>query len=301
MEKKLSRNNHKFYLLNDRSYLILFLAPAVIALIVFSIFPLIYSLKISFYNWNLIKPETSKSFIGFTNYINIFKSPSFWKSLVVTAKFMIGSVIGSMIIGIAMAFLLYQNLRGTKIVTTLIISAMVTTPVVIGTAWRLMYNPSWGLINYLLGLIGIRGRAFLAQSSTVIPALIVTDVWQWSPLVMLIVSAALYGLPQDIYEAADVEGASNWSKFWYITIPLLKPSLLLALLLRVMDSIRAFDLIFAMTGGGPGSASQNLNILIYNTTFEFFKVSKGAALAILSLIIIIILCSSLFEIFRGGN
>lgn len=292
----MSKNNHEFYL-NDRCYLILFLAPAVIALIVFSIFPLIYSLKISFYNWDLIKPGSSNDFIGFKNYISIITSPSFWNALVVTVKYMIGSVIGSMIIGTALSFLVYQNLRGANIVRTLIISAMITTPIVIGTAWRLMYNPSWGFINYLLDVIGIGGRPFLSQASTVIPAIVVTDIWQWSPLVMLIVLAALYGLPEDIYEAAEVDGASNWGKFWYITLPLLKPSLLLALLLRVMDSFRAFDIIFAMTGGGPGSASQNLNILIYNTSFEFFKVSKGAALAIISVIIIIVTGLSLFKIF----
>lgn len=293
----MSKTNYKFFL-RDKHYLMLFLAPSIVALILFTIYPLIYSLKISFFSWDLIKPGSSNSFVGFRNYADIFKNPEFWDALVISAKFMIASVTGTMLVGTALAFLMFQNLKGTNIIRTFIISAMIMTPVVIGTAWRLMYNPGWGLINYFLDVFGIGGRPFLAQSSTVISAIVLTDVWQWSPLVMLIVLAALQGLPEEIYEAAKVDGASHWKTFWYITIPLLKPSLILALLIRAMDSFRVFDIIYAMTGGGPGTASQNLNILMYNTGFEFFKVSKAAALAIISLIIIIVMSLSLIKIFR---
>jgi multiple sugar transport system permease protein len=295
--RHLIKSNRNFYL-RDRHYLILFLAPAVIALLIFSIFPLIYSLKISFYNWDLIKPGSQGIFVGFENYKNIITSSDFLKSLVITLEFTAASVIVSMLVGVALAFFLYQDLKGASIVRTLIIAAMIMTPVVIGTAWRLMYNPGWGLINYFLDVIGIGGRPFLAQASTVIPAIVLVDVWQWSPLVMLIVLAGLQGLPVEMYEAAEVDGASQRQMFLHITIPLLKPALILALLIRVMDCFRVFDIIYAMTGGGPGAASQNLNILIYNTSFEFFKVSKGAVLSIISLIFIIIMGLSLVKILR---
>ena len=287
----------KFFL-RDRQYLILFLLPSIIVLMIFTIFPLIYSLRISFTDWDLIKEGSINNFIGFRNYIELFKSSGFWSSLLVSAQLTIGGVTGSMIIGTALGFLLYQKLRGTSIIRTLIISAMIMTPVVVGITWRLMYNADWGIINYLLDVVGIGGKAWLAQSSTVIGAIIVTDIWQWSPLVMIIVLAGLQGLPDEIYEAAKVDGASHWHAFWYITIPLLKPVLVLALLIRLMDSFRIFDIIYVMTAGGPGNASQNLNVLMYNIGFEFFKISKAAALAIISVIIVTVISSYLIKIIK---
>jgi multiple sugar transport system permease protein len=175
---------------------------------------------------------------------------------------------------------------------------MILAPIVVGTAWRIMYNTNYGIINYFLEILKIGGRPFLSDTSLVIPALVLTDVWQWSPLVMIIVLAALQGLPEEVYEAGKVDGASTWQVFWHITLPLLKPSLTLALLIRLMDSFRTFDIIYAMTAGGPGTSSQNLNILMYNTGFEYFQVSKTAALAIISLIMIIIASLSIIKVLR---
>ena len=163
---------------------------------------------------------------------------------------------------------------------------MVMTPVIVGTAWRLMYNPGWGLITYLLGLLGVPPQAFLAQTQTVIPALLIVDIWEWSPLVMLILMAALQSLPVEPYEAAQVDGASTLQAFWHITLPLIKPAIAIALLMRSMDSFRTFDTIFAMTGGGPGITSQNLNLLSYKTGLEFFHMSEAAAIAVVLLVII---------------
>jgi multiple sugar transport system permease protein len=282
----------------DKHYAFLFLAPAILALIILTIGPLIYTFKTSFFAWDLVKPGSDNIFIGLGNYKDLFSSNEFWKALFITLEFTILSVVFEMIIGTALAFLMFQNLKGSGIVRTLIITAMIITPVVVGTAWRLMYNPGWGLINYFLDVIGIGGKAFLAEKSTVIPALIVTDIWQWAPLVMVIVLAALQGLPEDVYEAARVDGASYLKTFRYVTLPLLTPSLLLALLIRTMDSFRTFDIIFAMTGGGPGTESQNINILMYNTGFEFFQISKAASMAIVSLIIITVISIFIVKIFR---
>lgn len=287
--------------LKDKHYLFLFLAPAIIGLAILSLYPLIFSVKSSFFAWDLIKPGSEKSFVGFTNYTTIFKSVAFWKAVAVTFEYTALSVSFSMVFGTAMAFLFYQDLFGTWLVRTLVIAAMVLSPVIVGTTWRLLYSPDFGLINYFLDVIGIGGRAFLAQQNTVIPALVATDVWEWSPLIMVIVLAAIQGLPDDVYEASRIDGASSFQSFIHITIPLLKPALLLALLIRTMDCFRTFDTIFAMTGGGPGTASQTLNILMYNTGFEYFQISKVASMAMISLIIITVICLVLVKAIRRDS
>lgn len=291
-------NVYEKLIFKDRHYSWIFLTPAIVILILFTVYPLIYSLTISFYGWNLTRPESVERFVGFTNYINILKSSDFWNSLLVTIKFTVFSTTAAMVTGTALAFLLFQRLLGTHIVRTFAIAAMILAPIVVGTAWRIMYNTNYGIINYFLNVLRIGGRPFLSDTVLVIPALVLTDVWQWSPLVMIIVLAALQGLPEEVYEAGKVDGASTWQVFWHITLPLLKPSLTLALLIRLMDSFRTFDIIYAMTAGGPGTSSQNLNILMYNTGFEYFQVSKTAALAIISLILIIVTSLGVMKVLR---
>jgi len=291
----------KKILVKDRHYRVMFLAPAIAALVLFTIYPLLYSIKISLFKWNMTVPGSGDQFIGLGNYINVLQDAEFWHALWITVSFTFFSVIFCMIVGVALAFLMFQNLKGANIVRTFVIAAMVIAPIIVGTAWRLMYNPGWGLINYFLSVIGISGNPFLAQSSTVLPALIVVDVWQWSPLVMIIVLAALQGLSPEVYESAEIDGASWWQTFFHITLPLLKPALLLALLIRTMDAFRTFDTIYAMTGGGPGRSSENLNILMYNTGFEFFKVSKTASMAVISLIVITAICTFLVKLFQKNE
>jgi multiple sugar transport system permease protein len=246
-------------------------------------------------SWNLSRPGTRNSFVLFNNYIKIFGNKEFWQSLMVTFKITVSSVITSTIVGTSLGFLMYQNLHGNNIVRSFIIGAMIMAPIVVGTAWRLMYDPQWGLVNYILSLFRIPGQPFLAQQNTVIPAIVVVDVWQWSPLVMIIVLTALQNRPMEVYESAKIDGANHLQILLKITLPLIKPSILLALLIRTMDSFRTFDIIYAMTKGGPGIHSQNINILMYNTGFEHFNVGMSAAMAVISLIIISSICTLILK------
>jgi multiple sugar transport system permease protein len=291
---------NKFHL-RDRHYLVIFLFPAIFALALFAFFPLIYSLRTSFFGYELLSPGSNKNFVGFLNYANVIRSIAFWEGAQVTIVYMFWSVTLAMLIGTAMAFLFYQNLFGSWIVRTVVISAMVISPVIIGTLWRLMYNPDFGLVSYLLEQIGIGRTSYLANTNTVLGAIILVDVWQWSPLVMVIVLAALQGMPHDSFEAGLIDGCTNFQLFVHITLPLIKPALLIALLIRTMDSFREFDKIYAMTGGGPGTRSQNLNILMYNTGFEFFQISKVSSMAILSLIVVLSICIVLVKIIQKGD
>jgi len=294
MEKK------SFYF-KDRYWLYVFLAPSVIALILLTVFPIIYSLRNTFYGWDLIKPGSENKFVGFKNYIDVLSYPVFWQSIKTTIVYSFFSIAGTVLVGTLLAFVLFRNLRGSFIVRTITIAAMVISPAIIGTVFKLMLNPTWGVITWIMSLFGIHNDGFLANVSTVLPTLIIVEIWEWSPLVMVILLAGLQGLPVDVFESATVDGAGMIKKFFFITLPMLKSSFLLAILLRTIDSMRAFDLIFNMTQGGPGTASQTTNLLMYNTGFQFFQISKASTMAIILLIIISIFSSIIIKLFHGGE
>ena len=262
---------------------ILFMAPTVAALLLTTVFPLVYSIVISL-------------FVGLRNYVNILKNPEYISALKVTLIYVIVVVAVEVVLGVLLALLAFQKVFGTRILRTVVISAMVISPVIVGTAWRLMYNPGYGLINYFLDRIGIGGYGFLADAKTVIPAIMVADVWEWTPLVFLICLSGLQSVSQDALEAASIDGANAIQRFFYITLPALRPSIILAVLMRTMDAFKQYDLIYAMTAGGPGTASQNVNILMYNTAFQYFNVSKGAAMGVLSVILINIVAMFLLKL-----
>lgn len=265
---------------------VILLAPAIVGLLVLTIYPLISGLRLSLVNYDLLSTHATGRWNWFANYTDLLTEKTFWNALRVTLVYTVSAVTLELIVGFFLAVLLTQPIPGRAIVRTAIVSAMVMTPVIVGTAWRLMYNPGWGLLSYLLSQVGVPPQAFLAQTHTVIPALVVVDVWEWSPLVMLILMAALQSLPVEPYEAAQVDGASTLQVFRHITLPLLRPAIAVALLMRTMDCFRTFDTIFAMTGGGPGTTSQNMNIYSYYTGLEFYHMSAAAAIAVVLLVII---------------
>lgn len=279
-----------------KHYKILFMAPTVTALLLTTVFPLVYSIVISLFNWNLVKPETKWQFVGLRNYANILKNPEYISALKITLIYVIVVVAVEVVLGVLLALLAFQKVFGTRILRTVVISAMVISPVIVGTAWRLMYNPGYGLINYFLDRIGIGGYGFLADAKTVVPAIMVADVWEWTPLVFLICLSGLQSVSQDALEAASIDGANAVQRFFYVTLPALRPSIILAVLMRTMDAFKQYDLIYAMTAGGPGTASQNVNILMYNTAFQYFNVSKGAAMGVISVILINIVAMFLLKL-----
>ena len=285
----------------DKKYIFLFIAPAILALIVLRIMPVLYSFGISFTGWNLYEPGSSGKFVGLDNYTGFFNDNNFGSAIGVTFKMGILCVLISMLVGTALAFLMYQELKGSQIIRGMIISAMIIAPVVVGTCWRLMYNPGNGLINMLLDLIGIGGQPFLAQQSTAIGAVVAADVWQDSPYVMIIVLAGLQGLPLDIFEAAKIDGASAWQTFRRITLPLIKQSIMLALVVRTMDALKIFDMVYAMTKGGPGTATLNLNILMFLTGFNYYQLGKAAAICMFILILVAIPCGIIVWFFRRNE
>lgn len=279
---------------------VFFVAPTVFVLLCIVIFPLIFSLSLSLHDWNIFRQE-GWQWRGLGNYADIlFLDPYFRQSLKVTVFFLLGTVPLQFILGLAVALILYRITR--KIIgflrTTLIVPAIMT-PIVVGIIWRLMYNPDLGMLNYLLSLIGLPPVNWTGMPMSALPSVMMADIWEWTPFMALILLAGLQALPREPYEAAVVDGASNWQSFRYITLPLLSPVMLVAILIRLMDSFKTFDLIFVLTQGGPGMSTETMNYYTYRYGFKFFHMGYASALSWLLVIIVTVISIILVRTIRS--
>jgi multiple sugar transport system permease protein len=245
----------------SRLFSFLFLLPAVIILLCVAIFPLIFSLRVSFTNFTFGMPEVR--FVGLKNFATIFKDEYFWNGLKLTAIFVAGSTAVSLTFGIAISLILERSFKGRGILRTIVLSPMCIPSVVVGIIWLLLFMPDFSVINYLLGLFGINGPQWILTPSWALVAVMVAYIWQWTPFFILMISAGLAALPVEPYEAALVDGATWVQMVRYITIPLLRPVILLTVVIRMMDAFRVFDQVFVMTAGGPGRSTQVLSFVIY--------------------------------------
>ncbi|NLP41455.1 MAG: sugar ABC transporter permease [Veillonellaceae bacterium] len=253
-------------------------------------FPITYTVWVSLTDWSMASSGSVK-FIGLQNYIDLFSDDRFYNSVKLTIYFTVLAVGVETVLGVAIALILNREFQGKGLVKGILLLPMVATPVAIGLAWTLFYEPTIGLGNYALQLLGMAPSKWLASNTAVIPSLALVDIWEWTPMVTLIVLAGLASLPNEPYEAALVDGASEWQIFRYITLPLLFPTIMIAVVLRGIDAFKTFDIIYTMTAGGPGFASETLNIYAYNLAFGYFKF--GAASSALVALLALVLGSSL--------
>ncbi len=275
----------------QRSALLLFLLPALVVLVAITLFPFLHAVFISFTGMEIARPQKGVPFVGLANYRELFTSARFWSSTRVTFIFVAAASAIEMLLGFGLAYLLRDNFRGRKIIVSLFISPIVIPPIVAGLIWRFMYDESLGLVNYLLSLIGLRHQPWLGSPALALPAVIVTDIWQWTPFIMLIVLAGLQSLPQEPYEAAVADGASGWQILWHITLPMLRNVILVAFLIRIIELFRTFDTIFIMTEGGPGTATETMYMRNYLLGFRFFATSRASAFSLVLLFIVVFICS----------
>ena len=270
-----------------------FLAPAFIYLILFSIYPTIYAINVSLRQYILSKPYLGMKWVGLQNFQRVLTDPQFHYSMKATFYFASVSVVVELMLGMGIALLLYQKIKGIGIIRTLAIIPMMIAPVVVGLSWKYMLSFNTGIINYFIRQLGIHPPNWLGSASAVIPALIVTDVWQWTPLFVLLLLAGLQSMPKEPFEAACVDGASRWQSFIHLTLHFLKPFILISVLLRMMDTLRTFDVPFVMTSGGPGRVSEIMSLYAYRQAFSYYYVSKGIAAGLIILIIIVLLANML--------
>jgi len=273
----------------DKNIKWIFPVPALIFVFLMIVFPVIYVLYISLTDWNM-NSVGAISFIGLKNYFELFKDKRFVHAFFMTFYFTIVAVGIETVFGILIALILNKEFIGKNFAKFILLLPMVTTPVAIGLAWTLFYEPSIGLANYIFKFLGLPPSKWLASNATVIPSLIIVDVWEWTPMITLIVLAGLAGLPQDPFEAAIVDGATKLQILFHITLPLLSPTILIAVVLRSIDALKTFDIIYVMTGGGPGFASETLNIYAYNLSFGYFRF--GFASTVLIALFGVVLCFS---------
>ena len=286
---------HRFLaVLSERRYAgYLFLAPALIYLIAFSVYPLLYSVNVSLRQFILSKPYLGMPWVGLDNFWRVLSDSHFHYSLLATLYFTGAAVTIELLLGLGIALLLNRHVLGIGIIRTIVVIPMMIAPVVVGLAWKYMLDFDTGVINYFIRQIGIRPPNWLGDATAVIPALIITDVWEWTPLFILLLLAGLQAMPQEPFEAARVDGASSWQSFVHLTVPFIRPFILIALLLRVMDSLRTFDIPFVMTAGGPGRATEFASLDAYRQAFSYYYVSVGIAAAFVILIIITLLANVL--------
>jgi len=261
--------------------------PTVFILLAIGIMPLIYSLALTFHDWTLGRPEGAV-FIWFKNYARVVGDERFWGSLKSSFIFTGMAVSAEFAFGMGLALIFTRGFRGNSVFRTLLLIPMMLPPIVAGLIWRFMYNPQVGIINYLMRLVGLQGPIWLGDPKIAMPAVVIVDLWQWGPFMFLLLFTGMASLPNDVYEAARVDGASGIQRFIYITLPLLRPIILVAVVIRVIDTLRIFDTIFVLTRGGPANVTEVLSIYTYKVGMNFFHMGYATTMSYFLLFIIMI-------------
>ena len=261
--------------------------PTAIILLMVGIMPLVYSLALTLHEWTLGRPQ-GPVFIWFRNYAAVVQDLRFWASLKTSFIFTAVAVSAEFVVGMALAVLFNRDFRANRLVRTLLLIPMMLAPIVAGLIWRFMYNPQIGIVNFLLRLVHLKGPIWLGDPSVAMPAVVLVDVWQWAPFMFLMLFAGISSLPIDVFEAATVDGASAWQRFLLITLPLLRPIILVAVVIRVIDTLRVFDTIFVLTRGGPANITEVLSIYTYKVGMNFFRIGYATTMSYFLLVIITI-------------
>ena len=269
-----------------------FVVPAGLVVFAVIVFPWIFTLYMSVHEWQVGGTFT---YVGLDNYLRLPNDERFLWAVVRTLYFTVLSVAFPVVLGVAAAVCFHRNFPLRGLARTLFILPMMATPVAIALVWTMMFHPQAGVLNYILTSVGLPPSMWSYASGSVIPTLVLVETWQWTPLVMLIVLGGLASLPTDPFEAARIDGASAWDMFRHLTVPLVWPHIIVATVIRTIDSLKAFDLIFVISGGGPGTSSETINLYLYQTAFAFYNMGYAAAMTVVFFIIILLISLVLFS------
>jgi multiple sugar transport system permease protein len=282
----------------ERNLQLMFPLPAILFVALLMVFPVLYTLYLSFTSWNLTSGNPA-TFVGLRSFERVLSEPRFLSALGRTFAFTLLAVTIEGLLGVACALLLNRAFVGKSAAKLLLLLPLVATPVAVGIVFNLFYDPTIGLLNYVLQAFGLPPGMWVSHERTVLVSLVLVDVWQWTPMITLIVLAGLAGLSEEPVEAARIDGASEWQIIRLVTIPMVLPVILTALILRLIDALKTFDIIFAMTGGGPGYASETLNIMGFKYSFEYFRMGQSAVILVV-LFCVVFACSMLIMRLRSA-
>ncbi|MBX3572178.1 MAG: sugar ABC transporter permease [Mesorhizobium sp.] len=264
------------------------MVPAAVLLLAVLAYPIFYTIEISFSRFDLAT-FSAVEWVGWENYAHVLDDYRFWESMKVTVVYLVFALPLQIVLGFGIAFLINAEWRGRNVVRALFIIPMVVAPVVAGGLWRMILDPLWGMVNYVLGLVGLGPLDWFGDPTLAMAALIIIDTWRWTPFVILTATAALLALPRDVFEAAEIDGANWWSKLWSITLPLLVPIIAATFVVRWLGAVKMFDIALAATYGGPGGATNVINLFIYEEAFRSLRFAESAAMAVIILVVTMVL------------
>lgn len=270
--------------LSDRAIAWVFIAPTIVLLLAVNIFPLIWTVYLSFTNYRANRPNADVQWVGLQNYQRILTDPEIWQTMQATAHFLAWTLVLQVLIGFALAWLINSKFRGNDLWTTIIVLPMMLSPAVVGNFWTLLYQPQIGIFNHVVSFFtGADPTSFsMIGDVRLAPwSIVIVDTWMWTPFVMLICLAGLRSIPDSIYEAAECDRASKWRQFWTITVPMVLPFLMLAVLFRGIENFKMFDLVVQLTGGGPGSTTELTSINLKREAFEKWRTGFASAYAVI--------------------
>jgi multiple sugar transport system permease protein len=270
--------------LSDRAIAWLFISPTILLLLAINIFPLIWAIRLSFTNFRSNMPSLPVRQVGLANYIDILSDEDIWSGMQTTAHFVFWTILLEVLLGFGLALLINRQFRGHSFWTTLILLPMMLSPAVVGNFWTFLFQPQIGLFNYIVAFFtGASPRSFQMIGDVGLApwTIVMVDVWMWTPYVMLICLAGLRSIPDYIYEAAEVDRASSWRRFSSITLPMVLPFLMLAVLFRAIENFKMFDMVNLLTSGGPGSVTELVSITLKRAAFEKWQTGYSSALAVI--------------------
>ncbi|HVN35025.1 MAG TPA: sugar ABC transporter permease [Casimicrobiaceae bacterium] len=281
------------FLARRRRNYYLFIAPALVVVGAVIIFPWLFTLWMSVLDWKI---GSSAHFVGLGNYAALATNQRFAEAILHTFYFTALAVILPLVLGTAAAMIFHREFPLRGVLRGVFIMPMMATPVAVALVWTMMFHPQQGVLNYLLSLVGLPPSLWVYSPTLVIPSLVLVEIWHWTPLVMLIVLGGLAALPTEPYESARLDGASEWQLFRHITLPLVAPFIVVAAVIRTIDALKTFDTIYVITGGGPGTASETINLYLYLQAFAFYNIGTASAVVVVFFVIVLALALLLLHV-----
>jgi multiple sugar transport system permease protein len=267
----------------------LYVGPAMLVMAVACLYPVLSAFQLSLFDWNMGTPWSSARWVGLSNFFSAFTNLRVWSSLQTTLLFAAVCVTAEMLLGIALALALERPVRGTAAFRTMFILPMMIAPVAVGLAWRYMFDAQFGLVNALLKIVGLSAQNWLAEPGLAFAAIVVADIWQWTPFVFIMMAAALAGIDSSVIEASRIDGANWWQMTLRIKLAMILPVIAITLMMRLIDAFRVLEVVYVLTFGGPGDSTEILALHIYKTAFVGQQLGTAAAISLLLLVVVMVL------------